>query len=253
VNCTDTNKLLHAYSDGELDLTTALAIEQHLQDCRNCARAHADLQALRTTLAGGALYFEPPRGLRDRVQAATRGAADAPRAPRVIPWRGLAIAASVAFLMLAGWEAFRLLTPRPVDDAAAGEVVALHIRSLMLANHRVDVKSSNQHEVKPFFEDKLDFPPPVYDLSSDDFELLGGRLEYVQQRPAAALVYQRRKHHINLYVWRTPDADTPLRATTRQQYHLVTWTHGGLTFWGVSDLNTEELQEFARRFQEQMR
>jgi anti-sigma factor RsiW len=248
VNCDDTQRLLHAYADGELDLSAALALEQHLEECEACGRAHAELRGLRASLAGGAPYFEPPPGLRDRIRSAVRGAAEAPRPPRALPWRWLAIAASLAFLSLAGWDSIRLLTPRPADDLLMRELVGSHVRSQMLASHRVDVESGDQHTVKPWFEDKLDFSPPVPDLKEHGFELLGGRLDYLGGRPVAALVYRRRQHHINLYVWPSPDAAGAPTTSRNRGFSLCRWTQGGLTFSAISDVNEADLQEFARRF-----
>jgi anti-sigma factor RsiW len=250
LNCHDTQKLLDAYVDGELDLTTTLAVEQHLQECLNCARAQTELQQLRTALAGGSLYFRPPPALLGRIQSAVRKASDAPRPQRAIPWRGLALAASLSFVALAGWEMFRFLTSKPTDDPLARELVALNVRSEMLPGHRFDVKSTDRHEVKPWFADKLDFSPPVCDLTDEGFDLLGGRLEYLNNRPVAALVYQRRKHHINLYVWPAPGSVSSSGVETRQGFHLVHWTQAGMAFWAISDMNESELQEFAKGIQE---
>jgi anti-sigma factor RsiW len=124
----------------------------------------------------------------------------------------------------------------------------------MLPNHRVDVESSNTHTVKPWFEGKLDFSPPVHDLAGQGFVLIGGRLDYLDRRPVAALVYQRRKHLINLFIW--PSGQGPELAPdalTRQGYHLLHWTQSAMSHWAVSDLNESELKEFGHLIQDSAR
>ena len=132
------------------------------------------------------------------------------------------------------------------QNRLADEIVSAHIRSLML-EHKLDVASSDQHTVKPWFDGKLDFAPPVVDLASQGFPLLGGRLDYFNGRQVAALVYQRHKHFINVFIWPV-DSRAPAggRAAARQGYNLVHWTASGMTFWAVSDLNTAELEQFAQ-------
>ena len=253
MNCHDTQQLLHAFVDGELDLTTTLAVEQHFQECLTCCRARAELLELRAAIAAGSPFFKPPPGLLGRIQSAVRSAGDAPRPPRAFSWRGLALAASLAFVALASWEMFRLFTSRPTDESLARELVAINVRSQMLPSHRFDVQSTDRHEVKPWFEDKVDFSPPVCDLTDEGFDLLGGRLEYLNNRSVAALVYQRRKHHINLYVWPSQGGAFNPVAETRQGFHLVHWAQAGMEFWAISDLNESELQEFVGKIREMVR
>jgi anti-sigma factor RsiW len=143
------------------------------------------------------------------------------------------------------WAASRGPSTASGNDLLAREVVASHIRSLMLDGHRVDVKSSDRHEVKPWFLGKVDVAPEVKDLALEGFPLRGGRLDYIDDRPAAALVYERNKHVINVFTWRSSAKDSAPEALERQGYHLVHWVDGGRSFWVVSDLNAEELREFA--------
>ena len=143
-----------------------------------------------------------------------------------------------------GWQIARLGSS--AHDLLVREIVSSHVRSLM-ATHLTDVASSDQHTVKPWFKGQLDFSPPVKDLSKEGFKLVGGRLDYIGDRPVAALVYQRRKHFINLFIWpaSTGSVADPT-VFSRQGYNLIHWTEDGLTYWAVSDLNEKELEEFVQ-------
>ncbi len=251
MDCHEAQTLLHGYIDGELDLLTSLEVEKHLQGCATCAAAQARLQAVRAAVQGGAPVFTPPPSLEKRIRAAVLAASPPPPTQRRLSWGWPAVAAA-AVLVAAVGGTLVLFTPRRAAEAEiARALVADHVRSQMLAGHLVDIESSDQHTVKPWFEGKLDFAPSVPDLKDQNFILVGGRLDYLDDRPAAALVYRRRKHLINLFIWRsTTGADAPTRAVDRQGYHLIGWTHGGLTYWAVSNLNERELQEFVRLIQE---
>ena len=147
-----------------------------------------------------------------------------------------------------------LAQPRPAPDdllrvRRGGQIVSGHVRSLM-ASHLTDVASSDQHTVKPWLDTKLDFAPPVFDLINDGFPLVGGRLDYVENRPVAALVYQRRKHFINLFIWRAESVMTVADKTiSRQGYQLVHWTDSDFTYWAASDISETELQTFRQLFE----
>jgi anti-sigma factor RsiW len=252
VNCEETQTLIHGYLDGEVDLVKSLEIERHLEECPACAQAHTGFQAVRTAIHDSSLYFEPPAELRKRLRTSLRSATEAGPAPGWLPRRLLAVAASLALITTVGWGLIRGLSTRSADSFLTQELVANHVRSQMLDTHRFDVASADPHTVKPWFDGKLDFSPPVRDLAVQGFPLIGGRLEYVHERRVAALVYQRRKHSINLFIWPSiPGADTPARTVTRQGYHLIQWTRSGMNYWAVSDLSTRELQEFVHLFQDQ--
>jgi anti-sigma factor RsiW len=158
----------------------------------------------------------------------------------------MAIAASLAFAVLAGSTLTRFLPSRPEASAlVVDELLANHVRSQMLSSHLVDVESSDQHTVKPWFEGKLDFSPAVVDLKDQGFTLLGGRVDYVGRRPVAALVYQRRKHVINLFLWPAQGSQATPSVLTQQGFHFISWTHAGMAYRAISDLNEDELKEFA--------
>ncbi len=250
MDCRETQALIHGHVDGELDLIKSLEIEQHFQECPACSQSHTRLQALRSTIQNGALYDRTPPGLTKRVQSSLHKAGLAARTPRVGRGRLFAVAASLALITAAGWWLARVRLARSDDAFLTQELVAGHVRSQMLPGHRFDVASSDAHTVKPWFEGKLDFSPPVKDLADQGFPLLGGRLDYLHNRPVAALVYHRRKHSINLFVWpSSPGDEAAPEQATRQGFHLVRFTHSRMTFWAVSDLNLDELREFVRLIQ----
>jgi len=250
VNCDDAISLVHGYVDGELDLTNALALERHLSQCAACARRYENVRSLSSVLKNGAPYFEASPALQRRVRRALRQSSESRGLGGLMPrfsWGWVAAAASAAILMvvLAGGLLPRF-TAGTFDTRISQEVIASHVRSLM-ADHLTDVLSSDQHAVKPWFAGKLDFSPPVKDLAAEGFPLVGGRLDYIERRPVAALVYRRRKHTINLFVWPEEGAPSPPRAeNTPHGYNLINWNENGMTYWAVSDLDATELAEFAK-------
>ena len=168
------------------------------------------------------------------------------RASRIMPWRGVAIAASSLLFVMIGWNVWLLQSVAPSPNLE-NEIVADHVRSLM-ANHLSDVASEDRHTVKPWFMGKLDYSPPVNDLASDGFKLVGGRLDYAGGKPVSALVYQRGAHLINVFVWPTREGDEALpqpRWSNENGYHLANWSNGGMTYWAISDVDPTELTRLA--------
>ncbi len=251
MGCNETQHLLDGYVDGELDLTRTLEIEQHLQTCAECSHAYNNQLALRTAIGAGSLYFTPPINLQKRIQVSLRKESKSKAVPGGRAWRWISIATALAAVLLITLGLVHVMSVPSADDRLTQDVLSSHVRSLM-ANHLVDVLSSDQHTVKPWFDGKLDFSPPVVDLAKQGFPLVGGRLDYLDNRPVAALVYQRRKHVINLFLWpSTQNADGGTNVVTRQGYHLFSWTKAGMTYWAVSDLDTSELQHFVQLVQQQ--
>jgi anti-sigma factor RsiW len=252
LNCHELNTLLHGYLDGELDLVHNLEIEGHLGQCSACAAGLRQEQHLREALRDPTLYHRAGSRLRERILSALpqrAATSPLPRRSRRIPAlaAALATAACLAFLALLTWEIVR---SNRGDDFLVREVVAGHVRSMMDKHPVVDVKSSDTHTVKPWFHGKVDYAPPVRDLTDQDFPLSGGRLDYLDNQKVAALVYKRHKHVINVFVW--PQADGRAEATqelTRQGYNLIHWTRDGFTYWAISDLNLQDLREFAALLQ----
>jgi len=253
LSCQTAQELIHAYVDGELDLARSLEVEQHMQECQACAIAYRNETALRSAFKDGSLYHSAPAGLEKRVRSSLRREAKSEVGRRSFAWRWLPIGAALGLVLLMAfviWRAAPGLRPSG-DELLAHEIVSNHVRSLQLESHRTDVISSDQHTVKPWFDGKLDFAPPVKDYSSQGFPLTGGRLEYLNNRAVAALIYQRQKHYINLYIWPAEQRNaTSELATKRQGYNLLHWTNSGMTYWAISDLNGVELHEFARLVQE---
>jgi len=244
MNCEEAKKLVHAYVDRELDLVKSLELERHLTDCDTCSKEYAGLQALRSVV--GSVYQKPSAQLQKRVMSAIRKDVGSEARPPVMSWRWLGVAASLVLLVFLSWGLFRVLSGSSSDEAIAREVVSSHVRSLM-ASHLTDVPSSDQHTVKPWFNGKLDFSPPVIDLADQGFPLAGGRLDYLNNKPVAALVYQRRMHLINLFIWPSPgERERPKPAETLNGYNVIHWYQSDMSCWAVSDLNAEELNEFVR-------
>jgi len=247
MSCREVRELIHGYADGELDLVRNLEMERHFRDCAACASDYERLRGLRAAMSGSLPYFQPPAGLERKLRARLRE--EAGTEPRVrefaMRWQWAAIAAALVLTAAGVWRIARMsLRPDPAE-ILANEAVSSHVRSLMAA-HLTHVPSSDRHTVKPWFNGKLDFSPAVGDFPSQGFTLAGGRLDYLDGRPVAALVYQRRQHVINLFVWPAPDhPDSEILATERQGYHVLHWTKAHMNYWAVSDLNARELREFA--------
>lgn len=245
--CVDRLLLLQGLVDGELDAANSLAIEAHLKSCEGCAEELRRIEALRGLLADPALRSEAPKGLRERLNAALSERLQ-PRSAlprRAAPWLAggalTAIAASVALFL-----AMPQLTTVPMQE----QLVSSHVRSL-LANHLTDVQTSDRHVVKPWFNGRIDFAPPVVELAPQGFPLVGGRLDYVGGRVVPAIVYRRRLHTINLFVMPAGSLSSPAPISIRRDgYSLVRWTRSGLQYWAVSDLDPAELYLFRRTFEQ---
>jgi anti-sigma factor RsiW len=242
----DIRDLLHAYVDGELDLANARETERHLQSCPDCRGTERAIRELRSTLTSDATAYRAPAHLRKSVRAALRREAKSTR-QTLSPWLMFATGAAFAAVIL-GFTLFQT-TRATRTNAIVDQVVANHVRSL-LAVQLVDVVSSDQHTVKPWFDGKIDFAPEVRDLSANGFPLVGGRLDYLDGKTVVALVYQRNKHPINLFITPEPTSrSTSTTVTTRRGYNVFSWTNSGMKYWAVSDLNQAELREFTELVQ----
>jgi anti-sigma factor RsiW len=240
--CDDREMLLHGLLDGELDAANVQATEAHLKTCPGCAEAYRELQALRARVAAPEIAYRAPDALRARLQAVAEPEPVRPaRLRAAAPW-----AFSGGFAALAA--TFAIMLAQPTTLALQDELVASHVRST-LAQHLVDVETSDRHTVKPWFNGKVDFAPPVVDLADQGFPLVGGRLDYLDHRSVAAIVYRRNKHVLNLFVWpATAGLLPPRSAAPPAGYAIVHWTEGGLQFWAVSDVEARDLEAFHQAF-----
>jgi anti-sigma factor RsiW len=244
MDCKEASKLFHAYVDGELDVIKSAEVDGHLAGCPVCSAETNGLHQLKSSLSG--LYYRAPVTLERRVTAAIVAADKSAARPGwqvSSGWRAAALVAALILAIVAGWIVINRRTSSASLDLVAAEVVDSHIRSLM-ANHLEDVPSTDQHTVKPWFNGRLDFSPSVRDLANEGFSLIGGRLDYIAGHPAAALIYQRRQHYINLFEWPSAGPDEPARSLSERGYNAIHWNEQGTAYWAVSDLNRDELSEF---------
>jgi mycothiol system anti-sigma-R factor len=250
VGCDLTRTNLHGYLDGELDATRASEFERHLESCRECHTALNSAESLRSALQHSGLYERAPESLRQKVRAGLKSAsvAEVPRriSPVVLQW--LAAAAVILLLVGASWLAFPAYFAKNTaqGEITSAELVDAHIRSLQ-PGHLTDVTSTDQHTVKPWFDGKLDFVPPVKDYADEGFPLIGGRLDVLTGRSVAVLVYGRRKHIINVFAFPTKEPDLPLHPSgVHQGYQWVHWRRQGMEYCAVSDVAAPDIRELAQ-------
>jgi anti-sigma factor RsiW len=249
--CNDARLLVHAYLDDELDAAQSVAITRHMQGCASCAANYADYVQLHTSLRQPALYRRAPNALREQWSATTstpapsRNLVTARRAPT-----SLAVAAGFAAALLLATPLWIYTSSQrhAQTSQVIGEAVSSHIRS-MQPQHLMDVVSTDQHTVKPWFDGKLDFSPKVKDLASEGFPLVGGRLDALDGHSVAALIYKRHLHIINLYQWPDSSVASPEEASQWRGYNVIHWTAGNMRYLAVSDVNESELQQFVLAFQ----
>jgi len=247
MTCKETKSLLNAYVDGELDSAGSLAVETHVRGCASCLNDVENLHALASAIENGSLRFKADARLKKRVQGAIRAAKPQARSA-VSYWRWASALASAILISSLAWAITVHWARSSEETVLVSDIVSSHVRSMM-ANHVTDVSSSDSHTVKPWFSGKLDYSPPTKDLTGQGFRLIGGRLDYLDNRPVAALVYQRSQHLINLFVWPSNKAIGE-EQLARQGFNLIHWTQSGMTFWLISELNPAELDECARLLRE---
>jgi anti-sigma factor RsiW len=253
--CPEWAVMMHGFMDGELDSVHAQQFAQHLATCAGCAAQLERFKALKRIVGKDDVRWRVPDRVRDQILTAISlenqlaSHSTAPAAVLTGAWSKIvqfikrwsyipslaALAASV----------FLVLSVPHQDTSLQDQILASHVRSL-LVNHLTDVQTSDQHTVKPWFDGKIDYAPPVIDLAAQGFPLVGGRVDYVNGRVVAALIYRRHGHVINVFVWPAPAA--PPTDTTHDGYNFARWSGGGLTFWAVSDVSAAELSAFRQLF-----
>ena len=255
MNCADSRIYLPAYLDDELDVAESLHVQRHLAECGDCRQAQDEQLALRSALRDPELYAHPSADFAKRMEAAVRKAAKEEARSQRSSWfeslrlesfRWVPATAALVIVTTIGVLLVMNSLRSSHQQLIASAVLAGHIRSLQ-PGHLFDVASSDRHTVKPWFQGKLDFSPPVSDLSELGWTLIGGRLDYVDGRPVAVLVYQRRMHNINVFLWPNHgSADDTIRQEDAQGYQILHWNGAETTYWVVSDLNNAELLELAQ-------
>src|SRR5215212_3381121 len=246
----DRIELLSAFVDGELLPGEAAEVEKHFQSCAECTAAHSALVNTSSRIKASLMRYQAPDVLKSRIlaglneQADDVPAQDRPRAPRRFVWSTIAAAAAIAIVSSASTIA--VMHRRGADSSVANEVLTSHIRSLM-PGHLTDVASNDQHNVKPWFNGRVDVSPDVPRLDSLGYPLLGGRVDYIGGRRVATVVYGRRQHVINVFEWpASTDAELQPTASRANGYNLIRMRHNGIELWTVSDLNLAELRGFLR-------
>ena len=243
MNCSQ--ELIAGLVDEELDLHTKMKLDRHLAVCRDCAEEYSKILEQQAAIRLLMPHYDAPAHLQESVRDALKGiASEKPKiGGRGEPWRLLAIAASLFLMCSLAWNFSQVRNRTPENEIVAESILSSHVRSL-IGTHLLDVVSTDQHTVKPWFNGRLDFSPVVKDFAQQGFPLVGGRIEYLSGRPGAALVYQRRKHIINLFTWPSVASDTKESRFSRNGYNELHWTDTSMSYWAVSDLGLAELQAF---------
>jgi len=240
--CDRAGAVVHGYFDNELDAAGAAEFELHLEQCPECVDALEDLESLHASIGLAQLYERAPATLRKKILASLGPARPVAVFPSRTVWRWLAVAAAILLATYASWRVTSLGHSGSYDTVLAAEIVDAHLRSLQ-PGHLTDVVSTDQHTVKPWFDGKLDFSPPVQDFGDQGFPLQGGRIDVVHGRSVAALVYARRKHFVNVFIWPTDEKDRAPSSGSQQGYQWLEWRKGGLEFCAVSDAAPSALEQ----------
>ncbi len=252
MNHQQAENLLAGYIDQELSLSEAADFEQHLNSCVECQIEYKEQAHVISLLKSNAAYFEATPQFAKRLAASlqrelpSKDAKNSWNFDWLQTWLGNglskgAIISSLAAIVLS--TSLFLATPS-AQQRLTEELTASHVRSL-LADHLSDVISTDQHTVKPWFNGKLDYAPPTVDLTKVGYSMEGGRLDYINARTVAVIVYRHNKHPINLYVWPSAGSDSAVQVSSHHGYNLVHWAVSGMNYWAISDLEAGKLVSFA--------
>jgi anti-sigma factor RsiW len=245
------HQMIGAFVDGELELARQLEMEEQLARDGGLRADIDEERRLRGAIREAAEYHKAPSALRSRLHPLDAGAAPVPASrPRrfawpAVAWRQFAAALGLAGLLVGGWSVIELQAAH--DDRLAEEAVASHVRAT-LGQRLVDVASSDQHTVKPWLSSKLDFSPPVRELPDQGVSLVGGRVDYLDGRPVAVLVYKKRQHVVDVFVWPAGSAEQAMSTASLRGFNVRHGAHAGMSYWIVSDLNGAELAGLASSF-----
>jgi anti-sigma factor RsiW len=246
MTCAEAEILLHALLDGELDAGHAREVEAHLEICPRCAAQLRAYRELQQAIPTAQLRFTAPTTLRHRIERALPSAPQHASSRRSV-LKGFAMGSALSAAVAASLVIAIVRTDQ--DQRVLGDVLSAHLRSLQ-GDHLTDVQTSDQHTVKPWFNGKVDVAPPVVDLTAQGFRLIGGRLDYVDGRAVASIVYRRRTHVINLFIAQGATTERHgAKLEKVQGFNIRRWSAQGLDFWAVSDIDADELQEFGSKFE----
>ena len=247
--CERADTLVHGYFDNELDALRAAEFESHLEKCPECVAALDALESLRSTINIAQPYEKMSPSFRKKILAElnVKGATAMSPARATTDWGWLAVAAMFLLLIYGAWRVGSLNRGDSRETLMASKIVDAHLRSLQ-PGHLEDVISTDHHTVKPWFDGKVDFAPPVRDFTEQGFPLQGGRLDVVDNRTVAALVYGRRKHVVNVFIWPTSEKDAAPRTGSIQGYQWIDWRKQGMEFYAVSDASAPDLDQLQRLF-----
>jgi anti-sigma factor RsiW len=242
VRCDFADSLLQGYFDGELSTASAAVFERHLQHCVDCAVELVDLDLLSGQLQFAQLYASAPASLRKKIRANLHPVAPTTSLSQPLLWRWLAAAAALLLLAIAGWRANSVLRTDDYQAELAEEIVDAHVHSLQ-PGQLIGISSNDEQAVKGWFSGKLTFALPVHDFANDGFALQGGRVDVLEGRPVAVLVYGHPGHLIDVFIWPRRERDTSPRVGSRQGYRWIDWRKGEIEFCAVSDTDPADLEQ----------
>jgi len=244
MQCREAHEVLSAVIDDEVTSEQQQAAKAHIAACSLCAEVARDYRRIGEQLRAVA-RLPAPTDLGAKVRARLASEAGSLKADARFDWRRIAQQAAVLVLVsgLSGLLSWQLAQSTFEKHRLERDIIAAHVRSL-LQDGTVQIASSQSHTVKPWFNGRIEFAPPVKDLTAEGFPLIGGRLDFIDNRRIAALVYKRRLHVINVFMWPADGENRTVPATSvLQGYNAISWTAGGMTFWAVSDLNAKEMAQ----------